>query len=61
MFDIAINGFGIVGSATFNFQNIDYSHFVPFNKAEEYHPYCAIDFSNQTSCEYVHPPPFPYL
>ena len=57
MFDIAINGMGLVGGDTFNFQNIDYSHFVPLNKPEFYHPYCAMDFSSDVSCDNV--PPFP--
>jgi alpha-amylase len=53
MFDIAINGMGLVGGDSFTFQNIDYSHFNPFNKPEYYHPYCPIDFANDTSCEVV--------
>ena len=60
MFDIAINGMGLVGGDSFTFQNIDYSHFNPFNKPEYYHPYCPIDFANDTSCEVVRPCPFPY-
>ena len=55
MFDIAINGMGLVGGDSFTFQNLDYSHFNPFNKPEFYHPYCPIDFANDTSCEIVGP------
>lgn len=57
MFDIAINGFAVVGGDNFNFQTIDYSHFIPFNKQEYYHPYCPIDFSNDTSDDVVTPLP----
>jgi len=53
MFDIAINGMAVVGGPGFNFSTIDYSQFVPFNKQEYFHPYCPIDFSNNTSDEVV--------
>ena len=29
----------------------DFSDVVPFDKPEYYHPYCDIDFNNQTSIE----------
>jgi len=60
MFDIAINGMAVVGGDTFTFSQVDYSHFVPFNKAEYFHPYCQMDYSNATSDDVVrHPPPSP--
>jgi alpha-amylase len=55
MFDIAINGMALVGGDTFDFKTIDYSHFIPFNKSDYFHPYCPIDFSNDTSNDVVCP------
>jgi hypothetical protein len=57
MFDIAINGMAVVGGDTFTFSQVDYSHFVPFNKAEYFHPYCQMDYSNATSDDVVRHPP----
>ncbi len=45
MVDITINSNGAQG----NHANIDYSIYNPFNSANNYHPWCWIDYANQTS------------
>jgi len=47
MVDIAPNHMGWAGSPA----NIDYSVYTPFNEASYFHPYCAINYNDQTSVE----------
>lgn len=47
MVDVVTNHFG---SETDD-PDIDYASFVPFNDSSYFHPYCDIDYDNQTSAE----------
>lgn len=47
MVDIAPNHMGYAGSPG----SIDYSVFTPFNKQSYFHPYCGINYDDQTSIE----------
>lgn len=52
MVDIVVNHFAYYGSPS----SIDYSTFVPFNSADDFHSYCTIDYNNIAnivSCEIV--------
>ena len=47
MVDIVVNHMGYIGSVN----SIDYSVFNPFGSQSYFHPYCPIDYNNQTSAE----------
>ncbi|KAI4731010.1 putative alpha-amylase [Aureobasidium sp. EXF-10728] len=47
MVDIVTNHMGYAGCGNC----VDYSTFNPFNKKSYYHPFCLIDYNNQTSME----------
>lgn len=47
MVDIVVNHNGWDGDAT----SVDYSDFYPFNSQSQYHSYCSVDYSNQTSIQ----------
>lgn len=47
MVDVVTNHFG---SST-DYPDIPYDTYVPFNSSDYFHPYCAIDYNNQTSAE----------
>ncbi|KAI5919518.1 glycoside hydrolase family 13 protein [Camillea tinctor] len=47
MLDVVTNHMGYDGCGTC----VDYSEFNPFNSASYFHPYCAIDYSSETSIE----------
>lgn len=47
MVDIVVNHNGWNGNAS----SVDYSQFNPFNDVKYYHPYCTVDYSNETSTE----------
>jgi hypothetical protein len=49
MVDIVTNHMAYAGCG----DCVDYSQFNPFNKQSYYHPFCLIDYSNQTSVEQV--------
>lgn len=48
MVDVVTNHFA---SETTDYTQIDYSQYVPFDDASYFHPYCDIDYGNQTSAE----------
>ncbi|KAK4615785.1 Alpha-amylase A type-3 [Fulvia fulva] len=48
MVDVVANHMAFNGAP----ERIDYSTIVPFNSQSQYHPYCAIDWSNKTSVQY---------
>ncbi|KAI1326275.1 alpha-amylase [Xylariaceae sp. FL0255] len=48
MVDVVTNHFGWNGAPS----TVDYSDFVPFNTASDFHPYCAIDYSDANSTIY---------
>jgi hypothetical protein len=63
MFDIAVMGMALIGATqagqSYNFDApgaVNYSVFVPFNSSEYFHPYCVMDYSNETSCQTVQTP-----
>lgn len=45
MVDIVVNHNAWAGDAS----SVDYSTFNPFNSEDDYHTYCTIDYSNDTS------------
>jgi len=47
MIDVVINDMAYAGPA----DATNFSTFTPFNKAEYFHPYCPVDYSNDTSAE----------
>ncbi|KAI4148094.1 MAG: hypothetical protein LQ340_005244 [Diploschistes diacapsis] len=47
MVDVVPNHMGYAGCGTC----VDYSDFYPFNSQSYFHPYCEIDYNNQTSVE----------
>jgi hypothetical protein len=49
MVDIVTNHMAYDGCGTC----VDYSQYNPFNKQSYYHPFCLIDYNNQTSVEQV--------
>lgn len=49
MVDVVTNHMGYVGCG----DCVDYSIFNPFDKESYYHPFCLIDYNNQTSMETV--------
>jgi alpha-amylase len=49
MVDVVTNHMGYAGCG----DCVDYSVFDPFNKESYYHPFCLIDYNNQTSMELV--------
>lgn len=49
MVDIVTNHMGYDGCGNC----VDYSIYNPFNQQSYYHPFCLIDYSNQTSVEQV--------
>ena len=49
MVDVVTNHMGYAGCG----DCVDYSVFNPFDKKSYYHPFCLIDYNNQTSMETV--------
>jgi hypothetical protein len=49
MVDVVTNHMGYAGCG----DCVDYSIFNPFDKESYYHPFCLIDYNNQTSMETV--------
>lgn len=49
MVDVVTNHMGYAGCG----DCVDYSVFDPFDKESYYHPFCLIDYNNQTSMELV--------
>lgn len=49
MVDVVTNHMGYAGCG----DCVDYSTFNPFDKQSYYHPFCLIDYNNQTSMELV--------
>jgi len=49
MVDVVTNHMGYIGCG----DCVDYSIFNPFDKESYYHPFCLIDYNNQTSMELV--------
>jgi hypothetical protein len=49
MVDVVTNHMGYAGCG----ECVDYSIFNPFDKESYYHPFCLIDYNNQTSMELV--------
>jgi alpha-amylase len=49
MVDVVTNHMGYAGCG----DCVDYSIFNPFDKESFYHPFCLIDYNNQTSMELV--------
>lgn len=49
MVDVVTNHMGYAGCG----DCVDYSVFNPFDKKSYYHPFCLIDYNNQTSMELV--------
>lgn len=47
MVDVVVNHNGYNGAPS----TVDYSDFYPFNQQSDYHPYCAVDYSNITSIQ----------
>ena len=45
MVDVVVNHFGWNGAPT----SVDYSDFTPFNTQSNFHPYCAIDYSDTSN------------
>lgn len=49
MADVTVNNMAQKGPH----DQIDYSKFKPFNRKEDYHPYCPMNYENQTSVYFV--------
>lgn len=47
MLDVVTNHMAFKGCGTC----VDYSQFIPFNSASYYHPFCLVDYNNETSVE----------